>query len=51
MWPYIYARGSKRVKEQYMQQKKQTVTIQCVLLTRPIQDGKCQWSVLENLAS
>ena len=24
------------------------VTIQCVLPTRPTEDGKCHWSVLEN---
>ena len=29
-------------------EKKKAVTIQCVLPTRPSQDGKCYWSVLEN---
>ena len=28
--------------------QKKTVTIQCVLPTRPSQDGKCHWSVLKN---
>ena len=28
--------------------KLNAVTIQCVLPTRPSQDGKCRWSVLEN---
>ena len=27
---------------------KKVVTIQCMLPTRPSQDGKCHWSVLEN---
>ena len=27
---------------------KKAVTLQCVLPTRPSQDGKCHWSVLEN---
>ena len=27
---------------------KKAVTIQCVLPTRPSEDGKCHWSVLEN---
>ena len=28
--------------------KKKTVTTQCVLPTRPSEDGRCHWSVLEN---
>ena len=32
----------------FEKKKKKAVTIQCVLPTRPSQDGKCHWSVLEN---
>ena len=33
----------------YKKKKSQkAVTIQCVLPTRPSEDGKCHWSVLEN---
>ena len=28
--------------------KKKAVTIQCVLPTKPSEDGKCHWPVLEN---
>ena len=39
---YTYKKKKKKKKS------KKAVTIQCVLPTRPSEDGKCHWSALEN---